>query len=136
MLASVRKKQRKDVEIAVTNLVDVIFVLLIFFILSTTFTKQTGLEITKPQAASASQLDKGSLTVGVSQEGILSIQDRQVDLAMLQNILRQEMAKNPDKALIILADRGADMGVVVDVMDEANLAGIKNVSVGAASADR
>ncbi len=136
MLASVRKKQRKDVEIAVTNLVDVIFVLLIFFILSTTFTKQTGLEITKPQAATASQLDKGSLTVGVSQEGILSIQDRQVDLAMLQNILRQEMAKNPEKALIILADRGADMGVVVDVMDEANLAGIKNVSVGAAKADR
>lgn len=133
MIPSVRKKQRKDVEVAVTNLVDVIFVLLIFFILSTTFTKQTGLEINKPKAASAKQLDKSSLTVGVSQDGLIRIDDRQVDLAMLQSILRQEISKNPEKSLIILADRASDMGIVVDIMDEANIAGYRNVSVSAKS---
>ena len=131
MIPSVRKRKRKDTEIAVTNLVDIIFVLLIFFILNSTFTKQSGIDINKPSAQSASQLDKSSLQVTVTKSGAIHLNDRQVDLNMLQTILQREMARSPEKPMVILADRNSDMGVVVDIMDEANMAGVRNVSVGA-----
>lgn len=131
MIPSMRKRARKDVEIAIVNLVDVIFILLIFFIMTTTFSKETGLDITKPSAGSATQLQKENILIGISKEGTLHLNDRQVDLVMLQAILRREMAADAEKSAVIVADRNADMGVVVDVMDECNQAGVRKVSVAA-----
>ena len=131
MIPSIRKRSRKDVEIAIVNLVDVIFILLIFFIMTTTFSKETGLDITKPAAGSAGQLEKETILVGIGKEGTLHLDDRQIDLAMLQAILRRELAEDAEKAVVIVADRDAGMGVVVDVMDECNQAGVRKVSVAA-----
>jgi biopolymer transport protein ExbD len=131
MIPSVRKRHKKDVEIAIVNLVDVIFILLIFFIMTTTFSKETGLDITKPAAGSASQLEKENILVGISKEGTIHLDERQVDLAMLQAILRRELAEDADRAVVIVSDRDANMGAVVDVMDECNLAGVRKVSVAA-----
>lgn len=129
MIKSIRKRETKEVEVNVTNMIDVIFVLLIFFILSTTFTKETGIDITKPTAESAGQLDKQYVLVGVTRDGTIHLNERQVDLAMLQAILKQEVMRDPEKSVVISADRGANMGVVVDIMDECNLANVKKVSV-------
>lgn len=131
MIPTIRKRQKKDVEIAIVNLVDVIFILLIFFIMTTTFSKETGLDITKPAAGSAGQLEKENIMVGISKEGTLHLDERQVDLTMLQAILRRELAEDADRAVVIVSDRDADMGVVVDVMDECNTAGVRKVSVAA-----
>lgn len=129
MIPSMRKHARKDVEIAIVNLVDVIFILLIFFIMTTTFSKETGLDITKPSAGSATQLQKENILIGIGKEGTIHLDDRQVDLGMLQAVLRREMAEDAEKSAVIVADRNTDMGVVVDVMDECNLAGVRKVSV-------
>jgi biopolymer transport protein ExbD len=129
MIPSVRKKQRKDVEIAITNLVDVVFVLLIFFVLTTTFTKETGVDISKPSAESSTQLAKQPVMIGISREGAIYVNERQVDLAMLQAILRREAAQDAEKSVVLVSDRNTDMGVIVDVMDECSLAGLKKVSV-------
>ncbi|HSQ43094.1 MAG TPA: biopolymer transporter ExbD [Fibrobacteraceae bacterium] len=131
MIRSVRKRESKEVEVNVTNMIDVIFVLLIFFILSTTFTKETGIDITKPTAESAGQLDKEYVLIGVTRDGTVHLNERQVDMAMLQAILKQEILRDPDKSVVIAADRGADMGTIVDIMDECNLASVKKVSVSA-----
>lgn len=131
MIPSVRKRSKKEVEIAIVNLVDVIFILLIFFIMTTTFSKETGLDITKPAAGSATQLEKENIMVGISKEGTIHLDERQVDMAMLQAILRREMAEDAEKSVVIISDRDADMGAVVDVMDECNLAGVHKVSVAA-----
>ena len=131
MIPSIRKSQKKDVEIAIVNLVDVIFILLIFFIMTTTFSKETGLDITKPAAGSAGQLEKENILVGIGKEGGIHLDERQVDLPMLQAILRRELAEDADRAVVIVSDRDADMGVVVDVMDECNAAGVRKVSVAA-----
>ena len=131
MIPTIRKRQKKDVEIAIVNLVDVIFILLIFFIMTTTFSKETGLDITKPAAGSAGQLEKENIMVGISKEGTIHLDERQVDLTMLQAILRRELAEDADRAVVIVSDRDADMGVVVDVMDECNTAGVRKVSVAA-----
>lgn len=131
MIPTIRKRQKKDVEIAIVNLVDVIFILLIFFIMTTTFSKETGLDITKPAAGSAGQLEKENIMVGISKEGTIHLDERQVDLTMLQAILRRELAEDADRAVVIVSDRDADMGVIVDVMDECNGAGVRKVSVAA-----
>jgi len=131
MIRKVRKRESKEVEVNVTNMIDVIFTLLIFFILTTTFTKETGIDITKPTAESAGQLDKEYILIGVTRDGAIFMNERQIDLAMLQVILKQEIMRNPDKSVVISADRGADMGVIVDIMDECNLANVKKVSVSA-----
>ena len=131
MIPSVRKRSRKETEIAIVNLVDVIFILLIFFIMTTTFSKETGLDITKPAAGSAGQLEKENIMVGIGKEGTIHMDERQVDLAMLQAILRRELAEDADKAVVIVSDRDADMGTIVDVMDECNQAGVRKVSVAA-----
>lgn len=131
MIKRVRRREQRETEISVTNLVDIIFVLLIFFILTTTFTKETGVDITKPTAESAAQLEKEHILIGITRDGSIHLNERQVDLAMLQAILRQEITRDPDKFVVIAADRGTDMGIVVDVMDECNLAGVKKVSVSA-----
>lgn len=131
MIPSVRKRARKETEIAIVNLVDVIFILLIFFIMTTTFSKETGLDITKPAAGSAGQLEKENILIGIGKEGTIHLDERQVDLAMLQAILRRELAEDADKAVVIVSDRDAGMGTVVDVMDECNQAGVRKVSVAA-----
>ncbi len=131
MMRRVSKRESREAEINVTNMIDVIFTLLIFFILTTTFTKDTGIDITKPSAESASQLDKEYVLIGVTRDGAIYINERQVDLAMLSAILKQEIARDPEKPVVINSDRGANMGVVVDVMDECNLANVKKMSVSA-----
>jgi biopolymer transport protein ExbD len=131
MIPAMRKRSRKEVEIAIVNLVDVIFILLIFFIMTTTFSKETGLDITKPSAGSAAQLEKRNILIGIGKEGTIHLDERQVDLRMLQGILRREVAEDAEKAVVIVSDRDADMGVVVDVMDECNQAGVRKVSVAA-----
>lgn len=131
MIPTVHKRARKETEIAIVNLVDVIFILLIFFIMTTTFSQETGVDITKPSAGSAGQLEKENILIGIGKEGTIHLGERQVDMALLQSALRKELAEDADKAVVIVADRDAGMGVVVDVMDECNVAGVRKVSVAA-----
>jgi len=131
MIPAIKKKAKRDVEIAIVNLVDVIFILLIFFIMTTTFSKETGINITKPEASSAGQLEKEVFQIGVTKDGTVHVQDRQVDMAMLLTILRREIAEDPEKSVVIVSDRNTDMGAIVDIMDQCNVAGVKKVSVGA-----
>lgn len=129
MIPSVRKRHTKDVSVDITNLIDVVFVLVIFFVLTTTFTKETGVDISKPSAESSTQLAKQPVMIGITREGSIYVNERQVDLAMLQAILKREGAQDPDKSVVLVSDRNTDMGIIIDVMDECSLAGLKKVSV-------
>jgi biopolymer transport protein ExbD len=129
MIPSVRKRQKTEVEISVVNMVDVVFVLVIFFVLTTTFTKETGIDITKPSAGSSKQLGKEPLLIAVGDNGGIFIEERQVDLAMLQTILRREANQDPDKVVVIHSDRETDMGVIVEILDQCNQVGLKKTSV-------
>src|SRR6185295_6835319 len=104
MIPALRKRHKKDVEIAIVNLVDVIFILLIFFIMTTTFSKETGLDISKPQAGSATQLEKENILIGIGKDGTVHLDDRQVDLPMLGTILRRAKAEDAGKSAVIVAD--------------------------------
>ena len=125
------KKVSKPVEINVTNMIDIILILLIFFVMSSTFNRETGVAVTKPQAQSASALEKENILIAITREGNIHLNERQVDPAGLKDILSQIILRNPEKEAVIIADKSAQTGTLVQVMDACNLAGVKKVSIAA-----
>lgn len=123
--------KQKDVGIEMGPLMDIVFILLIFFVVTSSFTRETGVDVTKPQAQSASQLEKENLLIAITREGTIHMNERQVDLASLQDILKQSLAKAPDREAVVIADKESETGVLVQVIDMCNLAGVKKVSIAA-----
>ena len=125
------RKKQKDMGIEMGPLMDIVFILLIFFVVTSSFTRETGVDVTKPQAQSASQLEKENLLIAITREVTIHMNERQVDLASLQDILKQSLAKAPDREAVVIADKGSETGVLVQVIDMCNLAGVKKVSIAA-----
>ncbi len=125
------RRKQKDVGIEMGPLMDIVFILLIFFVVTSSFTRETGVDVTKPQAQSASQLEKENLLIAITREGTIHMNERQVDLASLQDILKQSLAKAPDREVVVIADKESETGVLVQVIDMCNLAGVKKVSIAA-----
>ena len=124
-------RKKKDMGIEMGPLMDIVFILLIFFVVTSSFTRETGVDVTKPQAQTASQLEKENLLIAITLEGTIHMNERQVDLASLQDILKQSLSKNPDREAVVIADKEAETGVLVQVIDMCNLAGVKKVSIAA-----
>ena len=124
-------RKKKDMGIEMGPLMDIVFILLIFFVVTSSFTRETGVDVTKPQAQTASQLEKENLLIAITREGTIHMNERQVDLASLQDILKQSLSKNPDREAVVIADKEAETGVLVHVIDMCNLAGVKKVSIAA-----
>jgi len=125
------RRKQKDVGVEMGPLMDIVFILLIFFVVTSSFTRETGVDVTKPQAQSASQLEKENLLIAITREGTIHMNERQVDLASLQDILKQSLAKAPDREAVVIADKESETGVLVQVIDMCNLAGVKKVSIAA-----
>ena len=125
------RRKQKDVGIEMGPLMYIVFFLLIFFVVTSSFTRETGVDVTKPQAQSASQLEKENLLIAITREGTIHMNERQVDLASLQDILKQSLAKAPDREAVVIADKESETGVLVQVIDMCNLAGVKKVSIAA-----
>ena len=125
------RRKQKDVGIEMGPLMDIVFILLIFFVVTSSFTRETGVDVTKPQAQSASQLEKENLLIAITREGTIHMNERQVDLASLQDILKQSLAQAPDREAVVIADKESETGVLVQVIDMCNLAGVKKVSIAA-----
>ena len=129
MIFNVPQRAKKEMGIEMGPLMDIVFILLIFFVVTASFNRETGVDVTKPQAQSASQLEKENLMIAITREGTIHINERQVDLASLQDILKQSLAKTPDREAVLIADKGSETGVLVQVIDVCNMAGVKKVSI-------
>ena len=127
------KKQRRTANIDISPLLDMVFILLIFFIVTSTFTRETGVEVSKPQAQSASQLEKENILIAITREGTIHINERQVDMAGLRDVLADILVKNSDREAVLISDKATMTGTLVQVIDVCNIAGVKKVSVAALS---
>ncbi|HSQ41151.1 MAG TPA: biopolymer transporter ExbD [Fibrobacteraceae bacterium] len=123
--------KRRKVDIDIAPLLDMVFILLIFFVVTSTFTRETGVEVTKPQAQSASTLEKENILIAITREGTIHVNERQVDIAGLKDVLGQIVQRNPDREAVIIADRSSQTGALVQVIDACNLSGVKKVSIAA-----
>ena len=126
-------KKRGGFHLDVVPLIDVVFVLLIFTILTSSLTKETGVSVDKPQAQSAGELNRQSILVAITREGTVHVNERQVELEALQDVLRRMLEENTLGEVVLIADRNSNTGLLVSVMDACNLAGAKKISVAALS---
>lgn len=126
-------QQEEAVQIDLTSMMDVIFIMLLFFIVTTSFVKESGIEINRPTAASAERQERGNIMVAVSPDGAIWIDGRQVDLRAVRANIERLRAENPESAVVIQADRDSRSGILVQVMDQVRLAGVINVAVAAST---
>ncbi|MBE7557729.1 biopolymer transporter ExbD [bacterium] len=115
--------------IDISPLIDCVFILLIFFIVTTTFVEETGVEVDRPQAASAVQLEKTSILIALTDKGAVVYGGREIGVAGIQPLVRRMLQKDAKTPVIIQADDAAQSGLLVRIIDEAKLGGAEKVSV-------
>jgi biopolymer transport protein ExbD len=121
-----RKRQRntEESDIDITPMMDVVFIMLIFFIVTATFVKESGIDVTRPDAQTATKQNRVGILVAINEYNEIWINRREVDInAVRANIERLHA--------VIQADQNAQTGTLVEVMDQIRLAGVQAISIAA-----
>jgi biopolymer transport protein ExbD len=126
-----RHAHTEEAEINITPMLDIVFIMLIFFIVTTSFTKETGASIIKPVAEQAVALQNGTILIGVRPNDEIWMSKRQIELREVRQMVERAKAENPEGSVVIIADKGSKIGVVTQVMDQVRLAGVEGVSISA-----
>ncbi|WP_338667913.1 ExbD/TolR family protein [Pseudodesulfovibrio methanolicus] len=127
-----RRIQRDEsVDINVAPMVDMIFILLIFFLATASFVRESGLDVQRPAAASAKTSPDEALIIGVTAAGTLAIEGERLDIRALRPRMERFVAERPAGAVVVVADRDCPTGITVRVLDACRLAGVRSVSLGA-----
>ncbi len=124
-------RNREDAQIDLTSMLDIVFIMLIFFIVTSSFVRESGAEVNRPQASHAvSQKDAG-IFIAITSANDIYIDKRIVDAERVQATIEHMLVDQPDAALVIQADEHAYNGTVVKVMDAAKGAGVTNIALAA-----
>jgi biopolymer transport protein ExbD len=126
-----RHAHTEEAEINITPMLDIVFIMLIFFIVTTSFTKETGTTIFKPEAGEAVALRNGTILIGVKPNDDIWMAKRQIELREVRQMVERARAENPEGSVVIVADKGSRIGTVTRVMDQVRLAGIKGIAISA-----
>jgi biopolymer transport protein ExbD len=125
------RRKKDDTEINMTPMLDVVFIMLIFFIVTASFVKESGIDVSRPGASTAERKERGNILVAISSTGQIWIDKRQVDLRAVRANIERLRAENPEGSVIIQADENSKNGLLVKVMDAARMAGVADVSIAA-----
>ncbi|MCG9678818.1 biopolymer transporter ExbD [Vibrio sp. Isolate24] len=126
-----RHHKQDEAQVDLTSMLDIVFIMLIFFIVTSSFVRESGVEVNRPQASNVvSQKDAG-IFVAVTSANDIYIDKRNVDVERVQATLEHLLLDKPDTSLVIQADEHAYSGTVVKVMDAAKGAGVKNIALAA-----
>jgi len=128
-MRSRRARDQDDTEINVTPMLDVVFIMLIFFIVTASFVKEAGIDVNRPDAATAERKERGNILVAITENGQIWINKRQIDPRAVRANIERMHAENPQGSVVILADENSKSGLIVQVMDAARLAGVYEVSI-------
>lgn len=118
-------------QIELTPMLDVVFIMLIFFIVTTSFVKESGIEVSRPNAASAEKQKRASIFIAIDNNGQIWLQKRRLEIDAVRANIEKLHAESPEGAVIIQADKKSETGILVKVMDQVRLAGVKNISIAA-----
>jgi biopolymer transport protein ExbD len=116
-------------DINLTPMLDVVFIMLIFFIVTATFIKQAGIDVRRPEALTAEQRPTVSVLVAISEAGDIWIDKKKVDPTGVRAAIERLHAENPKGSLVIQADRGAKNEKLMVVLNAARAAGLPEVAV-------
>jgi len=128
-----RRRQRHDDEneVNLTPMLDVVFIMLIFFIVTASFVKEAGIDISRPPAATAVRKERGNILIAITHNDQIWIDRRQVDPRALRANIERLHAENPQGSVVIQADKDSKNGLLVQVMDASRMAGVRSVALAA-----
>jgi biopolymer transport protein ExbD len=124
-------ENQDETEVNITPMLDIVFIMLIFFIVTTSFIRETGIDPQRPEAATAGAQDRGNILIGVAANDQVWMDNRAVELDAVRQMVEQARNESPESTVVIIADEHASTGVVIDLMDQVRLAGVLNISVAA-----
>ena len=124
------RPKKQDVEnVDVSPLIDMVFILLIFFMVTTTFVKDMKIDLNRPSAASASKADSKVVRVYIDNEGQVYIDNQPVQLWAIQSKLRDVLRTATEKSVLVISDDTIPVETLIDVVDECRMSGAKDVAV-------
>lgn len=126
--------QDEKEDIDMTPMLDVVFILLIFFIVTASFVKEAGIDVNRPEAATSVKKERANILVAISDKGDIWINKRKVDVRSVQANIERLKAENPQGTVVIQADKKATTDTLIKVMDSARAAGVYDVSIAAQEA--
>jgi len=126
-----RLRVEDESEINLTPMLDVTFIMLIFFIVTASFVKESGIDVNRPGAATAEVKERGNILVAITKDGQVWVDKRPVDVRALRANIERLHAENPQGSVVIQADRDSRNGLMVQVMDAARLAGVAEIAIAA-----
>ncbi|MEO0576758.1 MAG: biopolymer transporter ExbD [Pseudomonadota bacterium] len=130
-MARRHSEQQDDTEINITPMLDIVFIMLIFFIVTTSFVKETGIDPVRPEAETAAAKPSGNILIGVTEQGDIWFNKRQIELSRIRLRVEEATSESPESSAVIIADQGAPTGVVIDIMDQVRLGGVIDISIAA-----
>jgi biopolymer transport protein ExbD len=130
-MARNRIREEEDAAIDMTPMLDIVFIMLIFFIVTTSFVKEAGIQVNKPEANQANKEPSANIFIAIRDNGEVWMDKRQVDVERVAANLERMLAEQPTDLVVIQADKKAEHGRVVEVMDQVKEAGIDKISIAA-----
>ncbi len=124
-------QQEEESEINITPMLDVVFIMLIFFIVTATFVKEAGIDVNRPDAATAVKKEKANILIAIGPNNDIWIDRRQVDVRSVRPNIERLHAENPQGSVVIQADKESKTETLIQVMDASRQAGVYNVSIAA-----
>jgi biopolymer transport protein ExbD len=124
--------ESEETGIDLAPMLDFVLNLLIFFIITTSFVKEAGITVSKPEALTAEQKDNGNILIAIRPNGDIWMDKRQVDISEIRGAVERLHIERPDDTVVLIADRDSETGVLTKVMDQVKLGGIADVSIATA----
>ncbi len=128
-----RHREKTDysqaLDIAPINLIDILIILLIFFMVTTTFNKDMKVDLNRPNAASSTSVSSKTLRLFIDRTGATYLDGEPIRIWLIQSRLREIIKASEDKSVLVVTDQGVPAGKLVEVIDQARLAGAKDVGV-------
>ena len=130
-ISAARRGKKGNLELNIAPLIDMVFILLIFFLVTTSFVKETGVDISRPAASTAVSKTGTTILIGVTRDDTVHMDKREIDPRAVRANVERALAENPEASVVIVADKESLTGLVINVMDNCKLAGAENVALAA-----
>ena len=124
-------QEEDESEINITPMLDVVFIMLIFFIVTATFVKEAGIDVNRQDAATAVKKENANILIAISANNAIWIDKRMIDIRAVRPNIERLHAENPQGSVVIQADKESKTNTLIQVMDAARQAGVFNVSIAA-----
>ena len=126
------KKKNEESESNITPMLDIVFIMLIFFIVTTSFVKEISIDVNRPTKSPIKEQKKSDvISVRILDSGQILIQERLISLDAVRANIESSLALKPQASVVVVSDRDADAGLLVRVIDQSRLAGASSVSLAA-----